>query len=257
LLTFRGHTRGVVALAFSPTGDRVASASSDGTAKVWDPAGGQDLLTYRGNRGQLAGLAWRPDGRAVATLSVDVGRGPAEVKFWNPDTGVEAGSLPLPRQPDEAMLLAFSPDGQRLATASHGHTVLLWNARTRQELFTLRGHVRPIAAMAFSPDGARLVTASHDQTIKLWDTAGGEEILTLRGYGQETVLVAFSPDGQVLVTASKDGTLWRWERGTTWRERPRQAAAVGRQGRGSMPELLLPPPSRLFRATQVLPEPGD
>jgi tetratricopeptide (TPR) repeat protein len=65
--------------------------------------------------------------------------------------------------------VAFSPDGQRLASASWDQSVKLWDAVSGQELRTLKGHTNMVSSVAFSPDGQRLASASHDATVKLWD----------------------------------------------------------------------------------------
>ena len=107
--------------------------------------------------------------------------------------------------------MAFSPDGQRLASASFDQTVKVWDARTGQESLTLKGHTSLVRSVAFSPDGQRLASASWDQTVKVWDARTGQESHTLKGHTGQVLSVAFSPDGQRLASASEDQTVKVWD----------------------------------------------
>jgi hypothetical protein len=71
--------------------------------------------------------------------------------------------------------VAFAADGQVLASASYDKTIKLWDARTGQELRTLRGHTDIVTSVAFVADGQILASASTDGTVKLWDTRTGQE----------------------------------------------------------------------------------
>jgi WD40 repeat protein len=99
--------------------------------------------------------------------------------------------------------VAYSPDGQRLASVSG--TVRIWDSATGKELFCLKGNTALHAhsrSVAFSPDGQRLAAGMEDRTVKIWDGSTGKELLALKGHASTVFSVAFSPDGQRLATAS-------------------------------------------------------
>jgi WD40 repeat protein/transcriptional regulator with XRE-family HTH domain len=194
-VTLRGHTAEVWSVAFSPDAMRLATASQDKTAKVWDAHSGQLLLTLSGHTDSVNGIAFSPDGTKIATSSDD-----HTAKLWDAATGKElltfVGHQKLSRR------LAFSPDGKWLATSSADKTARIWDVATGQELLRLQ-HADRVQDLAFSPDGQRLATAIFssvpgvDSVVTLWDATTGQQLLTL-SVGEPALIygVAFSPDGQ-------------------------------------------------------------
>ncbi|KAI9034767.1 WD40 repeat domain-containing protein, partial [Aspergillus affinis] len=71
--------------------------------------------------------------------------------------------------------VAFSPDGQTIASGSNDKTIKLWNAATGEQRQTLEGHSDSVRAVAFSPDGRTIASGSYDGTIKLWNAETGEQ----------------------------------------------------------------------------------
>jgi WD40 repeat protein/serine/threonine protein kinase len=105
------------------------------------------------------------------------------------------------QHPGPVRYAAFSLDGQRLASGSGDDKVKVWDARTGQELFTLRGLSKAVESLAFSADGKRLAAGSLDGTIKVWDTGTNRKPLTLRSHKGTFLCLAFGPDGQRLVSS--------------------------------------------------------
>src|SRR5207244_546778 len=94
-------------------------------------------------------------------------------KLWDVTSGRLLADLRGQKPP--IMAVAFSPDGDTLATTSTDRTVKLWNLRLKQDVLTLSGHTAHVDAAAFSPDGNRLATGSNDSTVRLWRAATFEE----------------------------------------------------------------------------------
>ena len=106
--------------------------------------------------------------------------------------------------------VAFSPDGNTLASGSLDNTARLWNPKTGEPKHVLAGHTREVRSVAFTRDGNGLASGSDDGTVRIWDVNTGEHQQTLGRLGSFILSIAFSPDGKTLFTASGDGTVLIW-----------------------------------------------
>jgi WD40 repeat protein/serine/threonine protein kinase len=214
-LSLGEHSGEVTAVAFSPDGQRLASASFFGIVTLWNVQTGRQILTFRAHRCRIDHVAFSPDGKQLASAPSDYRtKADADVKIWDAQTGQEA--LTLRGHVGLVVSVAFTPDGRRLASAGGDGTVKLWDLATGQEALSLRGHHGYVRGVAFSPDGHRLVSAGTDGTVRIWDATplageAGQEVRTLRGHEGGVRSVAFQPGGRYLASAGNDETVRLWD----------------------------------------------
>jgi WD40 repeat protein len=202
--TLRGHQGGVNCIAWSPDGSRLATASDDHTAKVWEVTSGREFLTLRGHRGIVWSIAWSPHGGRLATASDD-----HTARVWEAVSGREL--MTLRGHQFYVWSIAWSPDGSMVATASLDRTAKVWEVASGRELQTLRGHRGGVWSLTWSPDGSMVATASDDRTAKVWEVPSGRELRILHGHEDAVRSIAWSPDASRLATASDDKTAKVWE----------------------------------------------
>jgi WD40 repeat protein/serine/threonine protein kinase/tetratricopeptide (TPR) repeat protein len=207
----RGYVRD---LAFSPDGRVLVSAGGFdqvGEVRVWRVAQGLSRPAAK-DREAVLRAPWTPNeaiswfGRHNVAYSPDAARvltrsGDGYARLRNALTG-QPLLAPLPHSWANVIVVAFSPDGRHLATASQDTTAVgearLWDAATGQPVGRALPHNNWVSVMAFSPDSKVLVTGGYDSAIHFWDASTGQRIDQPVRLGAIVQDLAFSPDGTVL-----------------------------------------------------------
>jgi len=205
----RMHSNQISAIAYSPDGRRLATASADWTVRIWDAETCLPLRVLLGHTGQVERLSWSPDGKYLASAGI------YELRLWDAEIG---RSLRRLWEQDAGFIrtMAWSPDGKTLAWAGDGPTVILWDAASGQRRTTFsHGHSKGVLDLSWSPDGKHLATVGADGPVRIWKAASGRSLRVLEGHEGAVRRVVWSPKGKELATAGADKTvrLWRVDGG--------------------------------------------
>ncbi|NER35086.1 MAG: hypothetical protein F6J93_13900 [Oscillatoria sp. SIO1A7] len=200
--TLSAHTDAVNAVAITPDGKNLISASSDNTIGIWNLKTGKLEKTLTGHTYLLNCLATSADGKIIASGGFD-----KTIRIWNLDTGELMQTISRNSVGIDA--LAISPDGQTLAAGSSRH-IKIWNAKTGRLHHKLIAHKSWIGALGISPDGQTLVSGSLDGKIKIWNLPAGKLEKTLSGTIEAINSLAISPDGETFAAGGVSGKVEIW-----------------------------------------------
>ena len=194
-----GHTAPIAALALSPDGATLASASWDYTVRLWPLAGGVPRV-LDGHTQNVNGLAFAPDGRTLVSVSYD-----QSVRIWplsgSPVPTVVASPSPLNS-------VAVGGDGEIATGGADGKIYFLTAAGAAAG--EVAAGPRPVISIAISPDGALVAAASIGGSVAVIDRKTRALARTLVGPGLPVWSVAFFPDSRTLLTGGADNIIRRW-----------------------------------------------
>jgi eukaryotic-like serine/threonine-protein kinase len=204
LCTYRGHSHWVFAVAWSPDGTSLASASGDGTVQIWNATNAETISTSHCYSFWGYAVAWSPDGTRIASAGDD-----KTVKVWDATAGEKLYTYH--GHADVLLAVSWSPDGSRIASAGKSGTVQVWEATTGKQISTYGSHAGAVNTLAWSPAGSRIVSGSDDQTVQVWEATTGDHLWTYGGHAGGVNTVAWSLDGVHMASGSKDETVHVWE----------------------------------------------
>nr|WP_108179183.1 c-type cytochrome [Phreatobacter oligotrophus] len=192
------HEAPVAALALSPDGQRLASASWDGTVRLAPLSGGAARVATT-QRGPLNAVGFAPDGRSIVTGGHD-----GALRFVPLDGGTDrVVELGLP-----VNALAVAADGEIAAGLADGRVVVL--SGTGQQRGEIRAAETPIVAVGLSPDGKRIAAAGIRGSVAIIDRATLAVERVLVGPGLPVWSLAFRPGTEELLTGGGDRLVRRW-----------------------------------------------
>ena len=244
-----GHQSDVTSVAIRSDGELAASASRDGTVKLWDLHSGALLRTL--SAGATVGVAILGDDKRLLTAGRD-----GRLRIWALATGQLLRTIAPTGEPSSASItaVALSPDGRRAAATygADGGTLAIWDLETGKQIGqvattsgvralsftvygdavftgddggalkrfdgdalelsrTIAGHAREITTIAMSADGRRVLSASADGLVKLWDVASGALLVVLPAHSRPVRGVAVSQDASQAVSVAEDGAVKLWD----------------------------------------------
>jgi WD40 repeat protein len=200
-ISVMGYDGEVYDVDISPLGNKIVCGGSDGIAKVWDPFSGSEI-SHVDHSEPVNTVAFSPDGNMVISGSEDV-----TAIVWDANSGQILARIVHDGSVSEA---AFLQEGE--IVVSCGKNLLVWDARTGEQVMEIPDRHWGISAIAISPDGNTFASAANTDGIRIWSMEAGAEIFHVERDDAGSISdLVFSDDGNLLISGDMEGHIQIWE----------------------------------------------
>jgi len=210
LRVIQGYTATVYDVDWSPDSAQLVSGSADALVTIYAVDGATPPRVLRGHGSEVFGVGWNPVGNLIATSEWN-----NLIRLWDSTSGVCLHLLQHPDDPSNFFdTLAWSPDGERLATTTYAHGVEVFESTVPPRCWSGERVPAWIRHVVWSGDGRWLAGGGDDGVAYVWDAAAGTIFRRLTGHHDRVISVAWSPDGTRLASGSwgnQRGELFIWD----------------------------------------------
>lgn len=205
ILKQQGHFDSLNALTYSPSGDRIITASDDGKLKVWDTESGFCNVTFTEHTSGVTACEFARRGNVLFTASLD-----GSVRAFDLIRYRCFRTFTAPKRLSFSSI-AVDPAGEVVAAGSlDDFDIHIWSVQTGQLLDQLAGHEGPVSSLSFAPNGGSLISGSWDRTVRIWSVFARNQTSEPLQLQADVLCVAVRPDSKQIAVATLDGQLTFW-----------------------------------------------
>ena len=199
-----GHLSTINALAIDDHKTIMATASMDGSIKVWDYRKSAELKTFIKHQHKISTIDIDSMGNTILSGGWD-----KSIALWD----VRTGQLKFFKKAHHSNVyaVAISSDGTIGISGSWNGNVKIWDLPTGKKKHSTYAHQKSVTSLAISSDNTLAVSASRDKTIILWDVSSGEILNRFEGHDNEVFSVCFSPDHKYVFSGGRDRQIKCWD----------------------------------------------